>query len=154
MTYDPAKMRAQSMPMIAPRTQMLLAGVLLTLGCVVMVLAAQGVLEDEFFASAIVIATTVFSLYSSLRSGREGQLDEWENATRNYAIGGGASTVVLGFAIYSVFASNLEFLWRPVADYEFGVLGMFMLAATMQIAVILAARRTPAYAADLDDDDD
>lgn len=153
MPYEPYNSRSENFYLIAPRWQILLSAALFVFGCLALYLAAIRIVDRELISSGVVILTTGLSLFSSLRSGPDGVLDERERGIRNYAIAGGASCVVIGFAVYMLFASAFEALWVPSAGFQFGALGQFMLSATLQIAIFLAARETPPYAADLDEDD-
>ena len=152
MPYDPYTSRSVELRMIAPRKQIALAIFLFLCGCAGLYLAATVDTEREMLSSIVVLMSTLLSLWSSLKSGRDGQLDEREREVRSYAIAGGASSVVIAVAIYSIFASSLDSFWLPTRDFQFGALGMFMLSSTIQIAIVLAALKTPTYAVDPDDE--
>lgn len=136
--------------LLAPRWQIVLAALLALAGGMALWLAATADTERTMFPAYVVIMSTLLSLFSSLRSGQHEGLDERETRIRDSAIAGGASSVVILTAVYLLFASTLDALWLPLERFQFGAVGLVMLAATLQLAIIFAALRTPSYAADLE----
>ncbi|MXO50090.1 hypothetical protein GRI42_02080 [Erythrobacter gaetbuli] len=153
MSYEPKEVRRKQLRMLAPATQIALAVLLLALSSLALYAAAAGWVDQTVMSTFIVLMTLVLSSRSALRSGNDSQLDEHDRQMRYYAIATGGIVPVLTLAGYSLFLSAGDTLWRPVSKVEWGAFGMFMLGATIQCAIIAAARKTPAYAADLDFDD-
>ena len=153
MPYDPWNTRREQLPVFAPATQIALALLLLLAGVACLYGAAVGLIDKTVPSSAVVMLTVALSLKTSLRGGSDGELDERDRALRYYAIATGGIIPVIVLAIYSLFASSFDRLWRPIEAVEWGVFGQIMLSSTLLCAIIAAARKTPAYVSDLDDED-
>ncbi|MCA0910966.1 hypothetical protein [Qipengyuania gaetbuli] len=153
MTYESRKIRRKQLPMLAPTTQIALAVLLLSLSSIALYAAVAGWVDRAIFSSTITLLTVALTARSALRSGYDSELDEHDRQMRYYAIATGGVVPVVALAAYTVGLSATDALWRPVSQVEWGAFGMFMLGATIQCAIIAAARKTPAYAADLDEND-
>ena len=153
MKYPPKESRRKQLRMLAPTTQIALAAILMSLSSLALYAAAAGWVDKAMLSSCLVLMTVILSTRSALRSGNDSQLDEHDRQVRHYAIATGGMVPVVVLAGYSLLLSAGDTLWRPVSQVEWGAFGMFMLGGTLQCAIIAAARKTPSYAADLDEND-
>ena len=153
MNYEARKIRRKQLRMLAPATQIVVAVVLLLLSSLALYAAAAEWVERAVLSSAITLMTVALSARTVLRSGYDSELDEHDRQMRHYAIATGGVVPVMVLALYTIGLSETDALWRPVSKVEWGAFGMFMLGATIQCAIIAAARKTPSYAAELDEND-
>jgi|GEM_PF-2970729 len=101
------------------------------------------------------IGTLALKLTGDWRARRDDPLDEREREIYWKANAVGAAVPLVGMIIWLLFLSTSagDGLWRPSRDYEFSGLAFFLLAAMLQLAMIVIGLSTPSYAADLDEHD-
>jgi len=101
------------------------------------------------------IGTLALKLTGDWRSRRHDPLDERERAIYWKANAVGTGLPLIGVAIWLLLLSGFADagLWWPSRDFEFSGLAFFLLAAMLQLAMIVIGLSTPSYAADIDEDD-
>lgn len=138
----------------APRLSILANVIFLAAGITGLVLCAQGDAGPGIVFGAMFGAGT-HSVITEYRRRGNAPLDERERAIFWKATAIGASVPCVLTAIWVMLLGNFadQGMWYPDRPEEWRAAGFFLLGLMSQIANIASARMTPAYAADLLDDE-
>lgn len=139
---------------VSPCLSILANLIFLAVGIVGLVLCLQGQFGSGIVFGAMFAAST-HSVIVEHRKRGNAPLDERERAIfwKATAIGAGASCLLASGWV--MFLGNFadDGMWKPDRQAEWRAAGLFLLGLMMQIANIASAWMTPAYAAELLDDE-
>jgi len=137
-----------------PHMMIVVQSLLLVAGLAAMIAAMRGYGVFHLMYG-LLMASTLYRLTVEFRERGYSPHDEREDAIRwkAMAIGAGAPGLVLVVWMMLLGAFADEGLWHPVREDDWVVVAMFAVGLAVQISAIAKAWMTPAYAAELLDED-
>ncbi len=137
-----------------PHMTIVVQSLLLVAGIAAMIATTRGYAVFHLMYG-LLMASTLYRLSVELRERGYATHDEREDAIRWKAMAIGASVPGLALVVWMMLLGAFadEGLWHPMREDDWVVVAMFAVGLAVQISAIAKAWMTPAYAAELLDDD-
>jgi len=137
-----------------PHMMIVVQSLLLVAGIAAMIATMRGYAVFHLMYG-LLMASTLYRLSVEFRERGYSPHDEREDAIRwkAMAVGAGAPGLVLVVWMMLLGAFADQGLWHPMREDDWVVVAMFAVGLAVQISAIAKAWMTPAYAAELLDDD-
>lgn len=141
--------------LMGPRMKIFAALMFMAIAIMGFCLTIMGQEGGEGIAFASMMASLAVKLSSDYKARGNGPLDEREQAIYWKALAIGAMLPLFAVSIWSLSIGQIHRwdIWRPHEDFQWSALTFVLLGLMMQIVIIVTGILTPAYAADLDEND-
>ena len=141
--------------LIGPKMKIFAALIFMALSFMGFYLAAIGKEVGQGIVFAAAMSSLAIKLSADYKARGNGPLDERERAIYWKSNAIGAMVPLFAVAIWSLNIASIDSteIWRPRENFQWVAVSFLLLGLMTQIGLIVTGWLTPAYAADLDEND-